>query len=310
MLKPSPYTPLTTLKLGEMLRDVLPPGVLNVVCGGDELGAWMTEHPIPRKISFTGSVATGKKVAAVAARDLKRVTLELGGNDAAIVLDDVDPAVIVEPLFWAAFANSGQVCAAIKRVYVHEGSTTTSSTGSPSGRQVREGGRRHRARNRARPDQQPAAVRARLRSRRGRRRRRARRRPAAPRSTGPATSSSRRSSPALSDGARLVDEEQFGPALPIIAYRDVDDAVERANATHFGLGGSVWGADADRAAAVASRLECGTAWVNKHLAGGPSQPFGGAEVVRDRRRERAVGLQQLHRPPGPLRGQRSVSRAC
>ena len=113
VLKPSPYTPLATLKVGELLRDVFPPGVVNIVSGGDELGALMTTHPVPRKISFTGSVETGKKVALSAAPDLKRVTLELGGNDPAIVLDDADPAVIAEKLFWGAFANNGQICSAI-----------------------------------------------------------------------------------------------------------------------------------------------------------------------------------------------------
>src|SRR5262245_17930471 len=122
VLKPSPFTPLSTLRLGEILRDVLPPGVLNVVSGGDELGAGITQHPAVRKVSFTGSVATGKRVAAAAAPDLKRVTLELGGNDAAIVLPDADPAAIAEKLFWGAFENSGQVCSAIKRIYVHEDS--------------------------------------------------------------------------------------------------------------------------------------------------------------------------------------------
>ena len=120
VLKPSPYTPLTTLKVGELLRDVFPPGVLNIVSGSDELGAWMTAHPVPRKVSFTGSVETGKKVALAAAPDLKRVTLELGGNDPAIVLDDADPAVVAQAIFAGAFANNGQVCSAIKRVYVPE----------------------------------------------------------------------------------------------------------------------------------------------------------------------------------------------
>ena len=99
---------------------MLPPGVLNVVSGGDELGAWMTSHPAVAKISFTGSVPTGKAVAAAAAPDLKRFTLELGGNDAAIVLDDADPAVIERGLFWGAFINNGQICAGIKRIYVPE----------------------------------------------------------------------------------------------------------------------------------------------------------------------------------------------
>jgi acyl-CoA reductase-like NAD-dependent aldehyde dehydrogenase len=120
VLKPSPFTPLTTLALGEVWRDVLPPGVLNVVSGPDPLGAWMTTHATPRKISFTGSTATGKRVAAAAAEDLKRVTLELGGNDPAIVLDDADPDEIADRLFWGAFGNNGQICLAVKRIYVHE----------------------------------------------------------------------------------------------------------------------------------------------------------------------------------------------
>jgi acyl-CoA reductase-like NAD-dependent aldehyde dehydrogenase len=116
VLKPSPFTPLTTLKVAEILRDTMPPGVLNVVSGGDQLGAWMTGHPVPRKVSFTGSIETGKKVAQSAAPDLKRVTLELGGNDPAIVLDDADPAVVSKAIFAGAFNNNGQVCSANKRV--------------------------------------------------------------------------------------------------------------------------------------------------------------------------------------------------
>ena len=120
VLKPSPFTPITSLMLGEILRDIIPPGVFNVVSGGDELGAMMTSHPVPRKISFTGSVETGKKVAAAGAPDLKRVTLELGGNDAAIMLPDVDPKAVAQKIFWGAFENNGQICSAIKRVYVPE----------------------------------------------------------------------------------------------------------------------------------------------------------------------------------------------
>ncbi len=120
VLKPSPFTPRSTLLLGEILNEVLPPGVVNVVSGGDDLGQWMTSHPTPRKVSFTGSVSTGKHVAASAAPDLKRVTLELGGNDAAILLDDVDPAAMADKLYDAAFGNSGQICSAVKRVYVPE----------------------------------------------------------------------------------------------------------------------------------------------------------------------------------------------
>mgnify|MGYP003342424709 FL=1 len=120
VLKPSPYTPLTTLKVAELLKGVFPPGVMNVLAGGDQLGAWMTEHPDVDKISFTGSVATGKKVLASAAATMKRVTLELGGNDPAIIMDDVDPKAIAKKVFFASFVNSGQVCMAIKRIYAHE----------------------------------------------------------------------------------------------------------------------------------------------------------------------------------------------
>ncbi len=120
ILKPSPYTPLATLKVGELLNEVFPPGVVNVLAGGDELGAAMTAHAGIDKISFTGSVATGKKVLASAAATLKRVTLELGGNDPAIILDDVDVKAVAKKIFFASFVNSGQVCMAIKRIYAHE----------------------------------------------------------------------------------------------------------------------------------------------------------------------------------------------
>jgi len=275
VLKPSPFTPLSTLKVAELLRDVLPPGVLNVVSGGDELGAWMTSHPMPRKISFTGSIETGKKVAASAAPDLKRVTLELGGNDPAIVLDDADPATVAKAIFAGAFNNNGQVCSAIKRVYVPEalyddvvdalavhakavkvgdGTDPESKLGpinnAPQFERVKElvadaisqgaravtGGH---AMDRPGYFFEPTIL------------------------------------AGLSDGTRIVDEEQFGPALPVISYRDLGDAVDRANATHFGLSGSVWSADPDRAASVAAELECGTAWINTHLALSPQQPFGG-----------------------------------
>jgi acyl-CoA reductase-like NAD-dependent aldehyde dehydrogenase len=275
VLKPSPFTPLATLKMVEMLQDVLPPGVLNVVSGGDELGKWMTSHPVPRKISFTGSVATGKHVAASAAPDLKRVTLELGGNDPAIVLDDADPAVIADRLFDQAFANCGQICSAIKRVYVpeamhddlverfaakakamkvgdgfEEGVEMGPINNEPQYERVKElvseaiaGGANVHAGGKAmdRPGYffEPTIL------------------------------------SGVSEGTRIVDEEQFGPALPVISYRNESEALDRANATMFGLSGSVWSGDPDRGAAVASQLECGTAWVNTHLNLAPHQPFGG-----------------------------------
>jgi len=277
VLKPSTFTPLSTLKVAELLRDVLPPVVFNVVTGGDELGSWMTSHPIPRKISFTGSVATGKKVAAAAAPDLKRVTLELGGNDPAILLDDIDPADVADRVYRQAFANNGQVCSAIKRVYVPEDKYDDVVEALASHAKAAKVG------NGMDPDTQLGPI---------------NNRPQFDRvselvadaikgGARAVTGGKAMDSPGnffeptiladITDGTRIVDEEQFGPALPVTPYRDIDDAVARANATHFGLSGSVWSADPERAAQVAERLECGTAWVNTHLALAPHQPFGGAK---------------------------------
>jgi acyl-CoA reductase-like NAD-dependent aldehyde dehydrogenase len=277
VLKPSPYTPFATLRMGEILADVLPPGVLNVVSGGDDLGAKMTHHPVPRKISFTGSVATGKQVAAAAAPDLKRVTLELGGNDAAILLDDVDTAAIASKLFWGAFQNNGQVCSAIKRVYVPRrlyADVVDALAAQARAVKVGEGGTEGvqlgPVNNRPQFDRVAELVTDAISH-------------GARAVTGgaPLDGDGYFYSPTIladiSDGTRLVDEEQFGPALPVIAYDDLGDAVERANATHFGLSGSVWSSDPQRASDVAGQLECGTAWVNTHLALAPHQPFGGAK---------------------------------
>lgn len=277
VLKPSPFTPLATLKMGELLRDVLPPGVLNVVSGGDELGAWMTSHPVPRKVSFTGSVATGKKVAAAAAPDLKRVTLELGGNDPAILLDDVDVAKVADSVFRAAFANNGQVCSAVKRVYVPESlyddvvqAMATQAKSQKVGDGMDADTQLGPINNRPQFDRVSELVADAL---KGGAKAAAGGKPV----DGPGNFFEPTILSDISDGTRIVDEEQFGPALPIISYRDLDDALDRANATHFGLSGSVWSSDPDRAASVAERLECGTAWVNTHLALSPHQPFGGAK---------------------------------
>ena len=277
VLKPSPFTPITTLMLGEILRDIVPPGVLNVISGGDELGAMMTNHPTPRKISFTGSVATGKKVAAAAAPDLKRVTLELGGNDAAIVLSDVDLATVTPKIFWGAMENSGQICSAIKRVYVPEQMYAPMlemlgelAKGVKVGDGLEAGTQMGPINNRPQFERVTELVED------------AKKHGAKIVSGGARVGSEGYFfAPTIvgniSDGVRLVDEEQFGPALPIIPYKDVDDAVRRANATHFGLSGSVWSKDSNRGAEVAAQLECGSAWVNQHLAIAPNLPFGGAK---------------------------------
>jgi acyl-CoA reductase-like NAD-dependent aldehyde dehydrogenase len=275
--KPSPYTPLSTLRVGEVLRDVFPPGVLSVVTGRDELGAWMTAHPTPRKITFTGSVGVGKKVAAAAAPDLKRLTLELGGNDAAIVLEDADVGTIADRLFWGAFSNNGQTCCAVKRLYVPRAlHDDVVEVLTERARTVRVGSGLDESTQLGPLANEPQRTRiAEL---------------VSDAVTRGATALSGGQQPdgdgywfaptivvGAEEGAPLVDEEQFGPALPVIPYRDVEDAIAAANRTRFGLGGSVWGAEPDRLAAVAARLDCGTRWINAHPMVTPGQPFGGVK---------------------------------
>jgi acyl-CoA reductase-like NAD-dependent aldehyde dehydrogenase len=275
--KPSPFTPLSSLMVGEILREVLPPGVVNVVAGGNELGAALSVHPAIRKISFTGSVATGKKVMAAAAADLKRVTLELGGNDPAIVLDDVDPVAVVDGLFWGAFQNSGQVCAAIKRLYVHEKVYAPIVQGLIDraksvkvGNGMETGTLLGPINNQMQLDKLIDLVDD------------ARRHGATIETGGQRLEGSGYFLPPTlvtnaHAGLRLVDEEQFGTALPIIKYSNLDDALDQANRTHFGLGGSVWTTDAARGDALVQELDCGTGWVNQHLDITPIAPFGGAK---------------------------------
>lgn len=276
ILKPSTFTPLTALATAEVLAPVLPKNVLSVVTGPSPLGDQLAAHPLVRKISFTGSTAVGKQVAAAAAVDLKRVTLELGGNDAAIVLDDADPGEIANNLFWAAFKNNGQMCALIKRLYVPRkrldeyvealaaiAQVTKVGDGTTEGVQLGPlttpsqlnyikdlaassiaGGAVAAAGGKAmdRPGYffEPTVL------------------------TG------------VTDGDPIVDEEQFGPILPVIPYDDENDAVSRANSSMYGLGGSVWGNDIERALAVARRLESGQAAINHHTSGiKPHLPFGG-----------------------------------
>lgn len=275
VLKPSPYTPLATLAMGEALREAFPAGVLNVVSGGDELGSWMTSHTTPAKITFTGSVATGKKVAVAAAGDLKRTTLELGGNDPAIVLEDANVAAIADDLFWGAFYNSGQICAAAKRIYVPQemygdvvDALAERARTVPMGDGAQEGTLLGPLQNRMQFERVSELV-----------------SDAIAAGARVAAGGAARPGPGyffeptiladIADGVRIVDEEQFGPAVPVMSYRTLSEALDRANATHFGLGASVWSPDEERAASIADSLECGTVWFNTHAGFGPHLPFAG-----------------------------------
>jgi acyl-CoA reductase-like NAD-dependent aldehyde dehydrogenase len=275
VIKPSPYTPLSTIRMVELMNEVLPPGVVNVVTGPDAIGAAMSAHPGIAKMVFTGSIATGRKVMASAAETLKRLTLELGGNDAAIVLPDVDPKQIAEGLFWGAFINGGQTCGALKRLYVHDDVHDAVCEALKEIVEKMPVGNGLDERNVLGPIQnemqfnrvvelvEDAKANGGIVLTGGEK-------PGGPGYFYPLTLIS-----GLSDGSRLVDEEQFGPVLPIIRYSDVDAIIEQANDNPHGLGGSVWTRDAARGKELALRLECGSAWINKHGAIQPNAPFGG-----------------------------------
>ncbi|ANY24374.1 aldehyde dehydrogenase family protein [Gordonia terrae] len=277
VLKPSPYTPLATLAVGEVFARHLPAGVLNVVTGPDPLGAQLTAHKAVRKISFTGSTATGKRVAAAAAADLKRVTLELGGNDPAIILDDADPQAIAEDLFWGAFRNNGQVCLAVKRAYVHESIyREVVDLLSDIAKSITVGAGRE-------PDSQLGP----LNNRPQYERVKDLTTHALDRGAARATAGGKPISgvgyffePTILEGVtdedEVVAEEQFGPVLPVLSFRGEQEAIARANSTDYGLTASVWSQDPERARAIGDQLDCGQVSINQHgSAVRPDLPFGG-----------------------------------
>jgi acyl-CoA reductase-like NAD-dependent aldehyde dehydrogenase len=276
VIKPSPFTPLSALRFGQIAQSILPPGVLSIVSGGNELGPQLTNHPDIAKISFTGSTETGKHVLRAAAGTVKRVTLELGGNDAAIILPDADYRSIIPQLFWGAVGNSGQWCVGIKRLYVHRSFhkefvqafihyARQQKLGDGLDHEVTVGP----VQNKMQFDKVKAFI-------------------DDIKANGqnivlggdvdenlpgyfiPVTVVDN-----PPESARIVQEEQFGPIVPIIAYDDVEDAIARANNSPFGLGGSVWGRDTEAAVAVANRLETGMVWVNEIHTQGVDIPFGG-----------------------------------
>lgn len=263
VLKPSPLTPLSTLKLGEIFRDLLPAGVFNIIVGSDDVGPWLTEHPGIDKVSFTGSTQTGRRVMRSAADTLKRVTLELGGNDPAIVLGDIDVDAMAEKLFWAAFRNNGQVCIATKRMYVHRDvheplkkALVAYASSIKVGDGSEQGTRLGPVQNRAQYERVVGLI-----------------DDAKKQGYDLLTGGDIASGPGYfvpvtiidnpPENSRIVQEEQFGPILPLLPFDDIEDAIERANASEYGLAASVWSADEEQAIAIAQRIKSGTVWVNE-----------------------------------------------
>jgi len=276
--KPSEYTPLCSLALIEVLAEVLPPDVLVAVPGAGDAGEALVRDERVGKIMFTGSVATGKKVVEASAGTLSRLTLELGGNDAGIVLPDADPAAIAEGLFWSAFNNNGQTCAALKRLYVPDAiydqvvaSLAAFAAGIPVGVGLDEGSLLGPLQNKAQWEKVSGLVED-ARARGARLVLGGDPDPGRPGYFYPKTLVAD-----IGIDAPLVQEEQFGPALPIIRYTDLEQAIEWANGVDAGLGASVWSADRDKAKEVAARLQAGSVWINAHAAIHPHVPFGGVK---------------------------------
>ena len=277
ILKPAATTPLSTLRIAELVKDLLPPGVLNVIADANDLGGAITAHPDIRKVSFTGSTETGKKVMAGAAEALKRVTLELGGNDAAIVLEGVDPTETAGKIFAGAFQNSGQVCIAIKRAYVHDSvydamcdELARLADAAVMGDGLQQGVTIGPLQNKTQFEKVLGFIDG------------ARKDGKIIAGGAPHDGKGYFIRPTIvrdiTDGARLVDEEQFGPVLPVIRIKDGEDALTRANASSYGLGGSIWSKDLDVAMDLAGRMDTGTVWINKHAELAPNIPFGGAKM--------------------------------
>lgn len=274
--KPAPTTPLSTLRLGEFMAEIFPAGVVNIITDQNDLGAAMTKHKDIAKISFTGSSETGKKVMASVAETLKRLTLELGGNDAAIVLNDVDPTKVAPQIFGGAFMNAGQVCLAIKRVYAHESiydklcdELAKVANSAVVGDGLEQGTTVGPLQNKMQYEKVKGFL-------------------ADAKKNGKIIAGGEvMDRPGyfirptvvrdVAEGTKIVDEEQFGPILPVIKYKDVNDAVARANASPYGLGGSVWTSDLKRGKEIAEQVEAGTVWVNSHIDLAPHIPFGGAK---------------------------------
>ncbi|HVJ54901.1 MAG TPA: aldehyde dehydrogenase family protein [Aliidongia sp.] len=274
--KPAPTTPLTTLRLGELCAELLPPGVVNIITDQNDLGGALTSHPDVAKVAFTGSTATGRKVMESVAPSLKRLTLELGGNDAAVVLDDVDPKEVAPKLFAGATINSGQVCLAIKRLYIHDSMyDVICDELAKLAREaivddgMKQGTQLGPLQNKAQFEKVKEFIEDARRN---------------GKIIAGGEALSRKGyfiAPTIvrdiPDDARLVREEQFGPVLPVLRYSDVNDAIARANDTDYGLGATVWSSNPDRALEVARQLDAGVVWINTHLDITPDMPMAGAK---------------------------------
>ncbi len=276
VLKPAATTPLCALMIAEIAAPILPAGVLNIVTDQNDLGSMLTSSPLVDKVSFTGSTATGLKVVQSSPARLKRMTLELGDNGAAIVLGDVDVKKAAAGVYNGAFYNAGQACLAIKRAYVEESiydafceavaelaRAAALGDGMKAGTQIgpvqndMQFAKARHYLNVAHADGKVIA--------------------GGSVGDGPGLFVQPTVVRDIEDGSELVDQEQFSPILPIIRVRDAEEALQRTNQSDYGLSGSVWSANAERARALAARVQAGTVWINQHLNFAPDVPTSGAK---------------------------------
>ncbi|KAJ0280389.1 hypothetical protein COL940_006211 [Colletotrichum noveboracense] len=277
ILKPSPFTPYCDLKIVELAQQVFPPGVFQALSGDDNLGPWLTSHPGVDKVSFTGSTATGKRVMESCAKTLKRVTLELGGNDAAIVLPDVDIKAVAPKIVTLALYNSGQVCIAIKRIYIHESiydELLTEMANVVNSFPVGDGQQEGTMLGPVQNQMQFERVKDLLKDIEEQKHK------LAAGSTAPASNGKGYFiTPTMvdnpPDNSRIVVEEPFGPVFPVLKWSNEKEVIQRANNTDMGLGASVWSKDLENAQAIAKKLKAGNVWINTHLELQYDAPFGG-----------------------------------
>jgi acyl-CoA reductase-like NAD-dependent aldehyde dehydrogenase len=276
VLKPAPTTPVATLRLGELIKDVVPPGVVNIITDENDLGAYLTSHPDVAKVSFTGSTATGKKIMKAGADTLKRLTLELGGNDVAIVLDDVNVKEIAPKIFDAAMLNCGQVCMAAKRIYVQDSiydEMVAAMTAIAKDVVVDDGSKQGTRVGPLQNKSQFEKIKDLIDS--------ARKEGGTVIGGETGGRAGYFIKPAIvanvKEGNRIVDEEQFGPVIPLIRFKTDAEIAARANASPYGLGGSVWSSNFERARKIAEDIDAGTVWINQHITIGPHIPMAGAK---------------------------------
>ncbi|KAJ0115157.1 hypothetical protein J7T55_001567 [Diaporthe amygdali] len=277
IVKPSPFTPYCGLKLAELAQKLFPPGVVQSLSGDDSLGPWLTSHPGIDKISFTGSTATGKAVLQSASKTLKRVTLELGGNDPAIIFPDVDVEKVAQQIAVWAFLNSGQICLNLKRIYVHESiyedfkKAMVKHAGSFAfGDGTKTGITHGPLQNRMQYDRVKTFF-----------------NDIAKQGWEVALGGEMDDEPEKGyfikptiidrppEKSRIVVEEPFGPIVPLLTWQNEEDVIDRANDTTMGLGASVWSNDLRKATRVAREIQAGNVWVNTHFDLSPIAPFGG-----------------------------------